>query len=43
MLQYSQCKIDYRRDSIGELRKKVAEILRLRESEIQQIKILKKA
>lgn len=43
MLQYSQCKIDYRRDSIGELRKKVAEILRLRESEIQQIKILKKS
>lgn len=43
MLQYSQCKIDYRRDSIGELRKKVAEILRIRESEIQQIKILKKS
>ena len=43
MLQYSQCKIDYRRDSIGELRKKVAEILRLRESEIQQNKILKKS
>lgn len=43
MLQYSQCKIDYRRDSIGELRKKVAEILRIRESEVQQIKILKKS
>lgn len=43
MLQYSQCKIDYRRDSIEELRKKIAEILRIRESEIQQIKILKKS
>lgn len=43
MLQYSQCKIDYRRDSTGELRNKIAEILRIRESEIQQIKILKKS
>ncbi len=43
MLQYSQCKIDYRRDSIEELRKKIAEILRIREPEIQQIKILKKS
>lgn len=43
MLQYSQCKLDYRRDSIEELRKKIAEILRIRESEINQIKILKKS
>lgn len=43
MLRYSQCKIDYRRDSIEELRKKIAEILRIQESEIQQIKILKKS
>lgn len=43
MLQYSQCKLDYRRDSIEELRKRIAEILRIRESEINQIKILKKS
>ena len=43
MLQYSQCKLDYRRDSIEELRKKIAEILRIRESEINRIKILKKS
>ncbi len=43
MLQYSQCKIDYRRDSIEELRNKIAEILRIRESEIQQMIILKKS
>lgn len=43
MLRYSQCKIDYRRDSIEELRKRIAEILRIREEEINQIKILKKS
>lgn len=43
MLRYSQCKLDYCRDSIKELRKKIAEILRIRESEIKQIKILKKS
>ncbi|MCI8364323.1 MAG: FAD-dependent oxidoreductase [Eubacterium sp.] len=43
MLKYNQCKIDYRRDSIEELRKKIAEILRIQETEIDQVKILKKS
>lgn len=43
MLQYSQCKIDYRRDSIQELKKKLAGKLHMDEAEIKDIKIQRKS
>ncbi len=43
MLQYSQCKIDYRKDTREELHRKVAKDLRIKEQEIYNLCIEKKS
>ncbi len=43
MLQYSQCKIDYRKDTKEELLRKVAKELRIREQDIKDLCIEKKS
>lgn len=43
MLQYSQCKIDFRKDTIEEVRRKVAKDLRIGEKDIQNLHIEKKS
>lgn len=43
MLKYSQCKVDYRRDSKTEIRQKIAKELRIREDQIKNLKIERKS
>ncbi len=43
MLQYSQCKLDYRKDTKEELRRKVAKDLRVKEDALRDVRIEKKS
>lgn len=43
MLQYRQCKIDYRKDNTKEIQKKLAAKLHIRPEEITEMQIVKKS
>ena len=43
MLQYRQCKIDYRKDNKKEIQKKLAAKLHIRPEEITDLQIVKKS
>lgn len=43
MLQYSQCKVDYKNDSLEELKSSIARHLRVQEKEITNLKIERKS